>query len=95
MRISSEGVTVTVLVTPRAKRTQFVGFHGETPKVALAAPPVDGKANDELVSFLRACLGIPKASIEIVRGDASRIKVVLLRGVEAGQVAAIFGHSPR
>jgi uncharacterized protein (TIGR00251 family) len=94
MRTSPEGVTVTVFVTPRAKRTRFVGFHGDTPKIALAAPPVDGKANDALVSFFRAALGIPKASIEIVRGDASRTKVVLVRGVEAVQVAALFRGSP-
>ena len=48
-RVSPEGVMLTVTVAPRAKNTKYIGLHAGLPKIALAAPPIEGRANDELV----------------------------------------------
>ena len=79
-----------VVVAPRAKRSTFVGFHRGYPKIALAAPPVEGRANEELHSFLKELLGLPGRNIELVRGDTSRRKAVLLRGITAEKVSQLL-----
>ncbi|MBK9115469.1 MAG: YggU family protein [Betaproteobacteria bacterium] len=75
------GVLVLALhVQPGAKRTAVDGTHGEGTqqrlKVRLAAPPVDGKANAELLRFLADAFGVPLRSVSLVRGETSRQKVV-------------------
>ena len=86
LRATSEGAVLEVYVAPRAKVSKVVGFHGGYPKIALAAPPTDGRANEELIVVLRALFGIPRARIELLRGDTSKRKTVLLRGVSPEQV---------
>ena len=76
-----------ILVQPRASRTRAVGEHDGRLKIQVAAPPVDGAANEELVSFLAESLGIPKRDVTIVAGETGRRKTVLLRGVAAAAVA--------
>lgn len=72
-----DGAIVLALhVQPGAKRTGVAGTHGGALKVRLAAPPVDGKANDELVRFLAEAFGVPRRNVTIVRGEASRDKTV-------------------
>ena len=61
---------------PGAKRTEVAGVHGDALKIRLAAPPVDGKANAELVRFLAAEFGVPAARVTLVRGAAARRKTV-------------------
>ncbi|MDB5214752.1 MAG: hypothetical protein JWO86_2679 [Myxococcaceae bacterium] len=61
---------------PRAKKSKIVGERGDAVEIALAAPPVDGAANEELVRLLAEVLGVPKRDIELVRGDTSRAKLV-------------------
>ncbi len=63
-------------VQPGAARTEIAGIHGDALKVRLAAPPVDGKANAALLRFLAAAFGVPARSVTLVRGQASRQKVV-------------------
>lgn len=63
-------------IQPGAKLTGFAGLHGESMKLRLAAPPVDGKANAALVAFLAAFCGVPKGSVELVSGVTSRSKRV-------------------
>lgn len=70
------GWALTIRVQPGARRTEVVGAHGDALRVRVASPPVDGKANAELVRFLAAHLGLPARSVEVVRGHASRTKVV-------------------
>lgn len=69
-------------VQPGAKTTQAVGEHGGRLKLKIAAPPVDNKANAHLLAWLATRLGVPRASVSLVRGDASRQKTVAVRGVE-------------
>jgi uncharacterized protein (TIGR00251 family) len=74
-------VTILVHVQPRAKRTEVVGWHGDAVKIRLAAPPVAGAANAELVRFLADRLDVPRASVTLVAGAAGRRKRVTVRGV--------------
>jgi len=69
-------------VYPGAARTQFAGEHGGRVKLRLAAPPVDGKANAELVAFLAAYYGVPKRNVRIVAGANSRRKRVFIEGAQ-------------
>jgi uncharacterized protein (TIGR00251 family) len=70
-------------VQPRAARTALVGAHGDAIRVRLAAPPVDGAANDELVRFLADRLGVRRRDIGIVRGLSGRRKTVRIEGMTA------------
>jgi len=72
---------ITVKVHPRARRTALAGRLGDAWKLSLAAPPVDGKANEECVRFLADFAGVPRARVRIVTGLTSRIKVVEIEGV--------------
>jgi uncharacterized protein (TIGR00251 family) len=71
---------IAVKVHPRAKRTAITGRFGDAYKLDLAAPPVDGKANDECVRFVAELAGVPRRSVSIVQGAASRMKVIEIEG---------------
>lgn len=73
-------ITLTLHVQPGAKRTEVAGTHGDALKVRLAAPPVDGQANEALLSYLAAQFGVPKRQVELVSGHTSRKKRVQLFG---------------
>ncbi|MGC2614300.1 MAG: DUF167 domain-containing protein [Terracidiphilus sp.] len=85
LREVSGGVTLAVRAQPGAKKTAIVGVYGEGDaaqlKIAVQAPPVEGRANEALVAFLAEAFDIPKRSVELVNGELSRSKVFLLRGV--------------
>lgn len=81
-------VRFAVHAKPRAKRSKVVGERGDALDVALAAPPVDGAANEELLRFLADVLGIPKRDIELVRGETSREKLVAVTGLTLAEVDA-------
>jgi uncharacterized protein (TIGR00251 family) len=72
----SGAVVLDLHVQPGAKRTEVAGLHGDRLKIRLAAPPVDGAANDELARFLAEAFGVPRRQVTIVSGHASRIKRV-------------------
>jgi len=93
LRNSKEGLILEVVVAPRAKRSKFVGFHGGYPKISLAAPPIEGRANEELVSLLKELFGIPGRDIELIRGDTSKRKAVLLRGISTEKVLQVLETS--
>jgi uncharacterized protein (TIGR00251 family) len=72
---------LTVKVHPRARRTALAGRLGDAWKLALAAPPVDGKANQECLRFFAGLAGVPKSRVRIVTGTTSRMKVVEVEGM--------------
>ena len=72
---------LTVKVHPRARRSALAGRLGDAWKLSLAAPPVDGRANDECVRFLAELAGVPRSRVRIVMGLTSRLKVVEIEGV--------------
>src|SRR5579863_10331770 len=85
LREAAGGVTLAVRAQPGAKKTVIVGVYGEGDaaqlKIAVQAPPVEGRANEALIAFLAETLNLPKKSVELVSGELSRSKVFLLRGV--------------
>jgi uncharacterized protein (TIGR00251 family) len=88
LREDGDAVVLTLHIQPGAKRTETAGLHGDALKIRLAAPPVDGKANDALIAFLAKTLGIPKSRVELVSGQTSRAKRVRVVGVTTGLVAS-------
>jgi hypothetical protein len=70
-----------VRVQPRASRTELVGRHGDALKIRVAAPPVDGAANEALVRFLAERLGVPSSSVAVTAGASGRLKTVAVSGV--------------
>lgn len=79
-----DGLTATLLVhvVPRARSTGVAGRHGDALKIRLAAPPVDGAANDELVRFLAERLAVPRRAVTIAAGRTGRRKTVKVTGIE-------------
>jgi uncharacterized protein (TIGR00251 family) len=71
-----------IRVIPRAPRTRVDGMRGGAVLIRLAAPPVDGAANDALVAFLSDTLALPRRNIQIVSGEKSRDKRVLIDGLD-------------
>lgn len=84
LRATAAGVTLAVRAQPGAKKTAITGIYGEGPsaqlKIAVNAPPVEGRANSALVAFLSELFAIPRNKIQIVSGELSRSKVFLLSG---------------
>ena len=73
-----DGVLLQLSVMPNAKRTEVDGLHDGALRVRLAAPPIDGRANEALVAWLAKSLGVPRRDIEVLRGEASRRKQVAI-----------------
>ncbi|HTR76637.1 MAG TPA: DUF167 domain-containing protein, partial [Gemmatimonadaceae bacterium] len=83
----ASGVRVAVHVQPRAKRSEIAGRHGDALKVRLAAPPVDGAANAELVALFARIFAVPERGVRIVVGAHSRAKVVEIDGITPRDLA--------
>lgn len=75
-------------IQPGAKRTEIAGLHGDALKLRLAAPPVEGKANEALIAFLAKKLGCGRTALEIISGQTSRAKRVRIRGLTPEAVRA-------
>lgn len=89
-RQSADGrITLTLHIQPGAKKTEFAGLHGDALKIRLAAPPVDGKANEALVKFLADVLHLPKSAITLKSGQTSRRKVLEVTGATAASIAGL------
>lgn len=72
--LAADEAVLSVSVVPNAKRTEVVGLHDGDLRVRLAAPPVDGKANDTLTAWVAEQLQLPKRAVRLLRGQASRQK---------------------
>lgn len=75
------GATVLTLhVQPGAKRTEISGLHGDALKIRLAAPPIEGRANEALLRFIAERFAVPLRNVELMRGAQSRHKMVKITG---------------
>ena len=81
MQATKDGAVLTVLVQPKASRTECIGMHGAALKIRVAAPPVDGAANEEVIRFLARTLAIPRSAVHIESGTSSRHKRIRITGV--------------
>ena len=84
------GATLSLHVQPGAKKSECAGLHGEALKIRLAAPPVDGKANEALLRFLAQRLAIPRQQISLKSGQTSRQKVIEIESVTAERLATLL-----
>ncbi|MGB8011244.1 MAG: DUF167 domain-containing protein [Terriglobales bacterium] len=80
---SADGATFAVKVHPRAKNNAITGEVGDALKLALTAPPVDGKANEACIDFFAKLLKVPRSSVTIASGLTSRNKVIRVAGITA------------
>ena len=78
LAIRGDGVLLQLSVMPNARRTEVDGLHDGALRVRLAAPPIDGRANEALIAWLAKSLDVARRDIELLRGDASRRKQVAI-----------------
>jgi len=86
IRDTPSGATFQVKVHPRAKKNAITGVIGDALKVALTAPPLEGRANDTCIAFLAEVLNVPRSSVTIAAGASSRNKLIRVSGLSAMQV---------
>ena len=79
-RRNGEVLTLTLHIQPGAKRSELAGLHGEALKIRLAAPPVEGRANEALLKFIAGLFDVPVGQVELKQGSQSRHKVVAISG---------------
>ena len=76
-RVGADGsITLTIHAQPGAKRTEVAGVHGNCLKIRIAAPAVEGRANDTLVAFLAESFGVPRRNVTLLRGETGRRKTL-------------------
>ncbi len=83
--------SILVHVQPRAARTEIVGWHGDAIKIRVAAPPVEGAANDELLRFLAERLDVPLTQVRLAAGATGRRKRVAVAGLDSASVLGRLG----
>ena len=92
IRETPAGVTLAVRAQPGAKKTAITGVYGDGPdaqlKIAVHAPPLEGRANQALIAFLSDFFSLSRSSVELISGELSRSKVFLLRGTNLKQANA-------
>lgn len=89
-RTAADGrITLTLHIQPGAKKTECAGLHGDALKIRLAAPPVDGKANEALIRFVATTLGLSKSSVQLKSGQTSRHKVLEITGSTPEAIASL------
>ena len=91
LRETSAGVSFAVRVQPRARKNAITGVMGDSLKLALTAPPVEGKANEACIEFFAKLLKVPRSSVSIAAGQTSRNKVIRVAGLSVQQVRDRLG----
>jgi uncharacterized protein len=80
LKETAAGLTFAVKVQPRARKNAIIGTVGDALKLALTAPPVEGKANEAVISFFARLFDIPRSSVTIASGATSRLKIIRVSG---------------
>ena len=96
LRAVAAGVSLAVRAQPGAKKTAVIGIYGEGAtaqlKIAVQAPPLEGRANEALIAFLAQTFALPKTAVKLITGELSRSKVVLLEGITLAQATAVLAQ---
>ena len=77
-RLQDTTITLTLHIQPGSKRNEIIGLHGDALKIKLAAPPVEGRANEALLKFIAELFDVPLRNVTLKQGEQSRRKVVLV-----------------
>ena len=85
------GATFAVKIHPRARKNAITGELGDTLKLSLTAPPVEGRANEACIEFLANLLKVPRSSVTIASGQSSRRKMIRVSGISADEVQKRLG----
>ena len=88
---TAAGVLLALKVLPRSSRCAIIGPHGDALKIKVTSPPLEGRANEEIVEFLAETLGIKKGQVAIVSGHASRQKTVAITGCNRQELERLTG----
>ncbi|HEY2912658.1 MAG TPA: DUF167 domain-containing protein [Candidatus Angelobacter sp.] len=83
---STKGIAFAVKVQPRARKNAITGVVGDAIKLALTAPPIEGRANQAVIEFFAELFAIPRSSVTIASGETSRNKVVRISGLSRAAV---------
>jgi uncharacterized protein (TIGR00251 family) len=86
-----DGVTFEVKIHPRARKNAITGELGDSLKLSLTAPPVEGRANEACINFLANLLKVPRSSVTIASGQNSRRKMIRVSGLSADEVQKRLG----
>jgi uncharacterized protein len=96
LRANAAGITLAVRAQPGAKKTAIAGLYGEGSsaqlKIAVHAPPLEGRANAALIQFLAETFSLPKSAIEQVSGETARSKVFQIHGISLPQANIILAR---
>jgi hypothetical protein len=92
VRDTASGATFQVKVQPRARKNAIVGELGDTLKLSLTAPAIEGRANEACIAFLAELLNVARSSVTIAAGESSRNKVVRVASLSAAQVCERLGR---
>ena len=95
LQSTNGGVMLTVHAQPGARRTEVVGRHGDAVKIRVAAPPVDDRANQALVTFVAEVFGLRPAAVSVRSGGSSRHKRLRLDGIDLPTATRILGERMR
>jgi uncharacterized protein (TIGR00251 family) len=86
IRDTPDGAVFAAKLHPRAKKNAITGIVGDTLKLAVTAPPVDGRANEACIEFFANLFAVPRSSITIASGETSRRKVIRVAGLSADEL---------
>lgn len=86
-----DGVRIRIHAQPGAKKSAVAGLHGAAVKIKIHAPPIEGRANAELVRFMADLLGCKRTQVTIAGGELGREKIVDVSGTSLAAVTAAFG----
>lgn len=85
LTVKEQELILSLHIQPGAKKSSINGLYGERLKIAIATPPIDGKANKALIGFISKRLEIPKSYVNIITGENSREKRIRIQGISADE----------
>jgi uncharacterized protein (TIGR00251 family) len=90
VKSTPDGVLITLWVQPGARKTTWSGWHGQQVKLSVQAPPVEGAANQGCIAFLARWFGVKKTQVILLKGEKSRSKVFLMKGLVLGKCLSLI-----
>ncbi len=88
---TEEGVKISLFVQPNAPKSMIIGEYNGHLKIKIKAPPVEGKANDTIMEFFSEVLDIPQRRIELLKGDKSKNKTLMIRNMKIEELKSKLG----
>ncbi|MBU4260524.1 MAG: YggU family protein [Proteobacteria bacterium] len=87
--VADNSVSLDLYIQPKASKNSVCGLHGDELKLAITAPPVDGKANKAVIAFLAKLFGVAKSSVSIISGHQSRHKRCMVQGITLQEASRV------